>query len=93
MTLTVQFWPRIRAPTHGFSTAEDFGVFGAYIEIPAFTRGKTQLSQREVELSKQFSLVRIHVERVIGLMKKYLILKEPLPICLLKHKEDAVAIV
>ena len=50
------------------------------------------LSQREEELSKQSSLVRIHVERVIGLMKnKYLILKEPLPICLLKHKEDTVA--
>ena len=52
-----------------------------------------QLSHREVELSKQSSLVKIYVERVIGLMKKYLILKEPLLICLLKHKEDTVAIV
>ena len=73
----------------GFSIAEDLGVFGANLEIPAYTRGKTQLSQREVELSKQLSRVRIHVERVIGLVKnKYLILKGPLPICLLKHKGD-----
>ena len=44
-------------------------------------------AQREVELSKQPSLVRIHVESVIGLMKnKYFILKRPLPICLLKHE-------
>ena len=73
----------------GFSIREDLGVFGANLEIPAFTRGRTQLSQREVELSKQLSRVRIHVERVIGLLKnKYLILKGPLPVRLLKHKGD-----
>ena len=74
---------------HGFSIAEDLGVFGANLEIPAYTRGKAQLSQREIKLSKQLSQVRIHVERVIGLVKnKYLILKGTLPICLLKHKGD-----
>ena len=45
--------------------------------------------QRDVELSKQLSRVRIHVERVIGLLKnKYLILKGPITISLLKHKGD-----
>ena len=53
------------------------------------SRGKQQLSQREVELSKQLSRVRIHVERVIGLLKnKFLVLKGPLPISILKHKGD-----
>ena len=41
-------------------------VHGAKLEIPAFTRGKKQLTQREVELSKQLSMVRIHVERIIS---------------------------
>ena len=73
----------------GFTIAEDFAVFGAKLEIPSFTRGKQQLSQREVEMSKQLSRIRIHVERVIGLLKnKYLILKGPLSISILKHKGD-----
>ena len=73
----------------GFTVAEDLAVHGATLEIPSFTRGKQQLSQREVELSKQLSRVRIHVERVIGLLKnKFLVLKGPLPISILKHKGD-----
>ena len=73
----------------GFTIADDLALYGAKLEIPAFTRGKKQLSQRDVEYSKQLSTVRIHVERVIGhLKKKYGILKGPIPINLLKHKED-----
>ena len=73
----------------GFTVAEDIAIHGARLEIPPFTRGKDQLSQREVELAKQLSQVRIHVERVIGLLKnKYTILKGPLPVNLLKHKGD-----
>ncbi len=59
------------------------------MEIPSFTRGKSQLSQHDVEHSKQLSTVRIHVvERVIDHLKKYTILKGPIPITLLKHKND-----
>ena len=73
----------------GFNIEEDLAVHGARLVIPAFTRGKKQLTQREVELSKQLSTVRIHVERIIGLLKnKYTILKGPIPVNLLKHKGD-----
>ena len=74
----------------GFTVAEDIALFGAKLEIPAFTRGKKQLSQREVETSQQLSRVRIHVERVIGLLKnKYTILKGQLPVQLLKHNDNS----
>jgi hypothetical protein len=57
--------------------------------MPAFTRGKTQLSQRDAEMSKKLSKVRIHVERVIGLLKnKYTLLQGKLPINILKLKYD-----
>ena len=57
--------------------------------IPAFTKGKKQLSGMEVETSRQMSRVRIHVERVIGqLTKKYKILQTTLPINLIKRKSD-----
>ena len=74
----------------GFTIADNVAVHGAKLEIPAFTRGKKQLTQREVELSKQLSMVRIHVERIIGLFKnKYTLLKGPIPVNLLKqHKSD-----
>ena len=49
----------------GFTIAEDVAVHDAKLEIPAFTRGKMQLTQREVELSKQLSMVRIHVESIL----------------------------
>ena len=45
----------------GFTIEKDVAVYGAKLEIPAFTRGKNQLSQNEVEKSKQLSAVRIHV--------------------------------
>ncbi|XP_011402769.2 PREDICTED: uncharacterized protein LOC100634182 [Amphimedon queenslandica] len=74
----------------GFTISDDVGLVGAKLEIPAFTRGKGQLSQRDVEMTKNLSHVRVHVERVIGLLKmKYKILKGTLPICILKHKSDS----
>ena len=74
----------------GFTISDDLAVFGAKLEIPAFTGGKKQLSVAEVEQSKRLSMVRIHVERVIGLLKlKYTILQGKLPITLLKKKNDS----
>ena len=53
----------------GFTVNDDIRLHGAKLEIPAFTRGKVQLTQRDVEVSKKLSQVRIHVERVIGLLQ------------------------
>ena len=73
----------------GFDIADDLRIYGARLELPSFTRGKKQLSLEEVVYSKRLSKVRIHVERVIGLLKnKYTILQSILPTCLVKHKHD-----
>lgn len=70
----------------GFDISDDLALHGVRLEIPSFTRGKKQLSIVEVEHSKQ---VRIHVERIIGLLKnKYSLLQSTLPVCLIKHKCD-----
>ena len=75
----------------GFDIADDLGVHGARLQIPSFMRGKQQLSLHEVEESKKLSKVRIHVERVIGLLKnKYKILQGTLPPHLIKHKHDSL---
>ena len=49
----------------GFDIADDLALVGASLAIPPFTRGKPQLSQREVEISRALSQVRTHVERAI----------------------------
>ena len=74
---------------HGFNIADELLIRGAKLEIPAFTKGKNQLSAREVEKSRQIAHVRIHVERVIGQMKqKFTILQGTLPISLIKRPAD-----
>ena len=74
----------------GFDIADDIAMHGASLIIPAFTRGKKQLSLPDVECSQKIAKVRIHVERVIGLLKnKYTILQGTLPITFLKRKHDS----
>ena len=46
----------------GFTVSEDIALQGARQEIPAFTRGKNQLSQKDLEISKQLSKVQVPVE-------------------------------
>ena len=59
----------------GFDTQESVGLFCSIIKIPAFTKGKKQLSGIEVEQTLRIANVRIQVERVIGnIRKKYSIL-------------------
>ena len=48
----------------------------AEVETPPFIMGKKQLEKQEVDWSHELSVVRIHVEHVIGLLKqKYIILQ------------------
>ena len=73
-----------------FNIADELAIRGASLEIPAFTKVKMQLTQKEVEKSHQLSRVRIHVEYVIGqLCKKCIILQGTLPITLIKRPSDA----
>ena len=51
---------------HRFNISEDLALCGARLWTPAFTRGKSQLSKSEVEMTRVLARVRIHVECVIG---------------------------
>ena len=55
----------------GFNLHDEIALAGAVLKIPCFTKGKSQLSQCEVDTSRQLSNVRIHVERVNGRLKKF----------------------
>jgi len=66
---------------HGFTIQESLIFHGAEFAIPAFTRGKYQLDPVDVEATRAIPNVRIHVERIIGLLRrKYTILSGILPV-------------
>ena len=65
----------------GFTIEENLSLYQAKLAIPAFTKGKRQLDPVSVEKTRGIANVRIHVERVIGLLRqKYTVLQSILPI-------------
>ena len=64
----------------GFTIHESVAFKRAKLVIPAFTKGKEQLDPVDVETTRGIANVRIHVERVIGLLRsKYTMLQGTLP--------------
>ena len=73
----------------GFTVQESVGLYCAELKIPAFTRGKSQLEQKLVDQTREIATVRIHVERVIGLLRnKFTILQGILPIKMIMKTDD-----
>jgi hypothetical protein len=59
----------------GFDIQDSVGTMSAQVYIPAFTKGKAQLGALDVERTRRIANSRIHVERVIGVVRqKYSIL-------------------
>lgn len=77
---------------HGFDIQESVGLFCATIKIPAFTKGKAQLSGIDVEQTRRIANVRVHVERVIGnIRQKFSLLSATQPIDFVSvNDEEAV---
>lgn len=75
----------------GFNVAESLGLVNARLKIRSFIKGKQQLHSAEVESSRGLAAVRIHVERVTGLVQnKYTILQGTIPITLCVSTPDGL---
>ena len=73
----------------GFTISDSVGLKQAKLTIPAFTKGKSQLDPVDVERTRGIANVRIHVERVIGLLRrKYTILQSTLPTDYLTYNQN-----
>ena len=73
----------------GFTIDEYCRLAMSEVKIPPFTRGKKQLDKVDVDWSRELSIVRIHVEGIIGAVKqKYTILQGTLPISLIGNFGD-----
>ncbi|XP_057305458.1 uncharacterized protein LOC130642389 [Hydractinia symbiolongicarpus] len=77
----------------GFTVMEEVATMGGILEIPSFTKGKSQLSGGEVDHSRQIANVRIHIERVIGRMRKFNILNTLIPLTQVDLLDDIMVCV
>lgn len=78
----------------GFRIQDSVSLCFAQVVTPPFMKGKTQLTAKEVEDTRKIASVRIHVERVIGLLRqKYIIFGDTLPLVTVRKKDDEVSMI
>jgi hypothetical protein len=63
----------------GIMVQDLFAVQDVQVNTPTLLKGKSQLEPSEVVKDRRVASKRIHMERVIGLAKRFKILKEDLP--------------
>jgi hypothetical protein len=63
----------------GFNVQDLFATNDVTVNIPTFFRKKNRMSGRQVLTDRKIASKRVHIERIIGLMKTYKILTAPLP--------------
>lgn len=64
-----------------FDIAESVGLMQAKLVIPSFMKERRQLSMEDVVSTREIANVRIHVERVIGVVRqKFQIRKGNIPL-------------
>ena len=61
----------------GFTIGESFGL---QLNLPPFMEGRGLLPAEEVQIGRTITSLRIHVERAIGRIKQYKILKGVFPL-------------
>uniref|UniRef100_A0A671NGZ9 DDE Tnp4 domain-containing protein n=1 Tax=Sinocyclocheilus anshuiensis TaxID=1608454 RepID=A0A671NGZ9_9TELE len=71
----------------GFNFPEYFANKCVRLHVPASTKGRKQLTGLEVTHSRKMSRVRIHVERAIGKLKSFRVLRNML-VSMVKRRND-----
>ena len=76
----------------GFTIKDLLKEIGVELNIPPFMEGRDQLPSKEVKQGWQIASVRIHVERAIGRIKTFSILKHTMPISLARLSNQIVCV-
>ena len=76
----------------GFTIQDQLKPLGVNLNIPPFMEGRKQLPSEEVLKGRQIASVRIHVERAIGRIKNYSILKGTLPLSMARLANQIVCV-
>ena len=65
---------------------------GVELNIPPFLEGRQQLPAKEIQKGRRIASLRIHVERAIGRIKTFTILKQILPITFARLSNQIVCV-
>ena len=76
----------------GFTIKDQLARIGVKLNIPPFLDGRQQLPAEEVQQGRRIASLRIHVERAIGRIKTYNILKGTLPNTLARIANQVVSV-
>ena len=74
----------------GFTIKDMLGELNIELNMPPFLDGRQQLSHKELESGRKIVSLRIHVERAIGRMKCFDILKDTIPISMTRLTNQIV---
>ena len=77
----------------GFTIREELYARRVKLNIPAFMKGRSQLSEAEIIESRRIAAQRIHVERAIMRLKSYRILNTTLGIKTLKKGNQTLQVI
>ena len=76
----------------GFTIKDMLDNIGIKLNIPPFMEGRRQLPASELSEGRKIASVRIHVERAIGRIKSFQILKHTIPITLAGLSDQIVTV-
>ena len=76
----------------GFTIRDLLNDVGVELNIPPFMERRDQLPASEVKAGRQIASLRIHVERAIGRIKHYRILKGTLPLSMARLANQIVSV-
>lgn len=76
----------------GFTIKDMLLERGVTLNIPPFMDGGRQFSREDIQRGRSIASLRIHVERVIGRIKNYSILKGTLPISMIRLANSIVSV-
>ena len=76
----------------GFTIRDMLKQLNVELNLPPFMEGRQQLPVEDVRVGRSIASLRIHVERAIGRVKNFSILKETIPISLSRIVNQIVCV-
>ena len=76
----------------GFTIQDILSAKGIELNIPPFKKGRKQFTESDIQEGRKIASLRIHVERAIGRLKYYSILKGVLPISMIRIANQIVSV-
>ena len=76
----------------GFTISDQLSPHGITLNIPPFMEGRVQLPADKVRSGRKIASLRIHIERAIGRIKNFSILKGTLPLSMSRIANQIISV-